>query len=58
MDYTGISEEELFDMLDEKGYENLTDEEKDLYLQLEVILEAEYGYDYYEDEHEDNKQED
>lgn len=50
MDYTGISEEELLEQLDKKGYENLTEEEKDLYLQLEVMLEAEFGYDYYEDE--------
>lgn len=49
MDYTGIDEETLFDELCEKGYENLTQEEKDLYLQLEVMLDAEAGYDYYED---------
>lgn len=54
MDYTGISEEELFDRFLKKGYENLTDEEKAVYQQLEVMLDAEAGYDYYEDEQEDD----
>ncbi len=46
-------EEKLFEKLVKKGYENLTDEEKDLYQQLEVMMDAEDGYDYYEDEQED-----
>lgn len=54
MDYTGISEEELFDRLCEKGYENLTKEEKGLFQQLEVMMDAEAGYDYYEDEEEES----
>lgn len=50
MNYTGISEDKLLEMLDKKGYENLSEEEKGLYQQLEVMIEAEFGYDYYEDE--------
>ena len=44
------ADEELFEELFARDYDSLTEEEKGLLEQLCVEYDAEYGYDYYEDD--------
>ena len=46
-------DEELFEELSARDYDSLTEEEKGLLEQLCVEYDAEYGYDYYEDDCDD-----
>ena len=53
------ADEDLFEELSARDYDTLTEEEKGLLEQLCVEYDAEYGYDYYEDDYDDieNKEE-
>lgn len=44
------ADEDLFEELSARDYNSLTEEEKGLLEQLSVEYDAEYGYDYYEDD--------
>lgn len=44
------ADEDLFEELSARDYDSLTEEEKGLLEQLSVEYDAEYGYDYYEDD--------
>ena len=47
------ADEDLFEELSARDYDSLTEEEKGLLEQLSVEYDAEYGYDYYEDDYDD-----
>ncbi len=44
------ADEDLFEELSARDYDSLTEEEKGLLEQISVEYDAEYGYDYYEDD--------